>query len=62
MRKLHIWIFMETRLLQSFLAIVQAGSLSGAARLLHISQPALSRQIAALEEDLGQQLFMEKLP
>lgn len=49
---------METRLLQSFLAIVQIGSLSGAAKLLNISQPALSRQIVALEEDLGQKLFI----
>ncbi len=49
---------METRLLQTFLATVQTGTLSAAAQLLNISQPALSRQIAALEEDLGQQLFI----
>lgn len=48
---------METRLLQSFLTVAQTGSLSGAAQTLHISQPALSRQIAALEKDLGQRLF-----
>lgn len=44
-------------LVQSFLAVAEAGSLSGAARVLGRSQPTLGRQIQALERDLGVQLF-----
>ncbi len=36
-------------LMQSFLAVLDAGSLSGAARKLGAQQPTLSRQVAALE-------------
>ena len=43
--------------IRSFLATVEAGSLSGAARKLGLTQPTLSRQIAALELDLGLPLF-----
>lgn len=42
---------------RAFLATAQAGSLSAAARLLGQTQPTLGRQIAALEERLGVQLF-----
>lgn len=45
-------------LLQSFVAVAQAGSLSGAARELGRSQPTLGRQIHALEEHLGLSLFV----
>lgn len=44
-------------LFQSLLAVVDAGGLSAAARRLGVSQPTLSRQIAALEENLGVVLF-----
>ena len=44
---------MELRELRSFLAVVRAGSVTRAAEELHITQPALSRQIAGLERDLG---------
>ena len=44
-------------LLQSFLAVLDAGSLSGAARRLGAQQPTLSRQVAALEAQLGAPLF-----
>ncbi len=44
-------------LLRSFLAVAEAGSLSGAARALGLSQPTLGRQIADLERDLGVALF-----
>ena len=44
--------------LKYFLAIVRAGSLSGAARDVFIAQPALSHQLQLLEQELGQQLFV----
>ena len=43
--------------LRLFDAVAEAGSFTEAARRLHMSQPALSRQIAALEESLGAKLF-----
>ncbi len=42
---------------RAFLATVEAGSLSAAARALRVTQPTLSRQVAALEADLGVTLF-----
>ena len=36
---------------------MQTGTLSEAAEILHLSQPALSRNIKKLEEDLGLTLF-----
>jgi DNA-binding transcriptional LysR family regulator len=44
-------------LMQSFSAVVEAGSLSAAARKTGGSQPTLSRHINALEEALGVRLF-----
>ena len=43
--------------IRAFLATVEEGSLSAAARALGQSQPTLSRQITALETDLGMVLF-----
>ncbi len=43
---------------QAFLATLETGSLSAAARDLGLTQPTLSRQIAALEESLGEALFV----
>jgi DNA-binding transcriptional LysR family regulator len=40
-----------------FLAIVRANSLSGAARLLKVSQPTVSRRLAAMERQFGVKLF-----
>ena len=49
---------MEIRLLRSFLAIAEEGNLTRAADVLHITQPALSRQLNQLETDLGTALFV----
>lgn len=45
-------------LLESFAAVVELTSLNQAAKRLNISQPALSRQVAKLEEELGVELFI----
>ena len=46
--------------LRIFLAVADAGSLSGAARRLKASQPTLSRRIAEMEYALGEPLFIRK--
>lgn len=51
---------MNTRQLQHFLAVLEHGSLAAAAANLAISQPALSKSVAALEDRLGQQLFLRQ--
>lgn len=48
---------MELRLLRSFLAVAREQSISGAARALHLSQPALSRQMMELEAAMGSPLL-----
>ncbi|PEW04377.1 hypothetical protein CN287_23305 [Bacillus cereus] len=54
-----LWgIFMEFYQLEYFQVIAEERSFSKASEVLHISQPALSRQIKALEEELKQQLFI----
>ncbi len=45
-------------LYRSFLAVMEAGSLSAAGRRLRISQPTMGRHIKALEAALGQSLFL----
>ena len=49
---------MELRLLRYFLTVAKEQSFTKAAEQLHITQPTLSRQIAAFEEDLGITLFI----
>ncbi len=44
---------MDIRTMRSFIAIVQTGSITHAAEELHISQPALSRQVIELERELS---------
>jgi LysR family nitrogen assimilation transcriptional regulator len=48
---------MELRQLRYFVAIVDHGSLSRAALVLHIAQPALTQQLRQLEDELGAQLL-----
>lgn len=43
--------------LSTFCAVVEAGSLNLAAERLHLSQPAVSKQVRALEAELGAQLL-----
>ncbi len=43
-----------------FLTITQEGSIVKASKKLHISQPALSKQLKQLEDDLGENLFDRK--
>ena len=52
---------MQIRQLQYVLSVAQHGSIAAASRALNIAQPALSRQIAAIEEEIGNPLF-ERLP
>ncbi|MDP3072807.1 MAG: LysR family transcriptional regulator [Opitutaceae bacterium] len=48
---------MELRQLRYFVAAAEAGNISTAAKKIFLTQPALSRQIKALEGDIGQPLL-----
>jgi DNA-binding transcriptional LysR family regulator len=49
---------LNLRQLEVFNAIVLSGSITAAARLLHISQPGISRSLSNLERDVGFALFI----
>lgn len=48
---------MEFKQLRSFIEVVHRGGFTCAAQTLHISQSAVSKQVAQLEQDVGQPLL-----
>lgn len=46
--------------LEAFLEVIRQGSISKAADTLYVTQPALSRRIKTLENELGYELFIRK--
>lgn len=48
---------MELRVLEYYLMVAREENITRAAKMLHITQPTLSRQLAQLEEELGVKLF-----
>ena len=48
---------MEIKTLRYFLAVAREESMTKAAEILHVTQPTLSKQLKALEDELGKKLF-----
>ena len=48
---------MDTQLLEAFIAVASTGSFSDAAEKIHLTQPAVSKRIALLEQQLNCRLF-----
>ena len=48
---------MDTQNLSAFIEVADSGSFTQAAELLHLSQPAISKRLKALEDQIGQRLF-----
>lgn len=53
---------MEIRQLEAFAAVMSAGSVTAAGKLLDRSQPVVSRQVQELEQELGFKLFTRTRP
>jgi DNA-binding transcriptional LysR family regulator len=51
---------MDLRQLEILCAIAETGTFTGAGEKLHVSQPAISRQVLLLEEELGEPLFLRQ--
>ncbi|MDJ1649898.1 MULTISPECIES: LysR family transcriptional regulator [Gordonibacter] len=49
---------MDIRVLRYFLAVAEEGTMSKAAKEIHVTQPNLSRQISDLEREVGAELFV----
>lgn len=49
---------MDLRMLEYFLAVAREQNITAAAESLHISQPALSTQLKAMEAEFGKQLLI----
>lgn len=49
---------MELRTMRYFLEVARKENMSKAAEVLHVTQPTLSKQLKALEEELGKKLFI----
>ena len=49
---------MDIRVLKYFLAVAREGSITGAAEVLHVTQPTLSRQLIDLEQEVGARLLI----
>lgn len=54
----EVYIKMDIRILRYFLTVAKEQNFTKAAEQLNITQPTLSRQLAALEEELGTALFI----
>jgi len=52
---------LEPALFTTFLAVLEAGRVSAAAKVLHLSQPAVTAQLRKLEESLGAALFVRSV-
>lgn len=52
-----VWVLMDTLQISYFLKVAETEHMTNAAKELHVSQPALSRSLRMLEEDLGVKLF-----
>lgn len=48
---------MEIRVLRYFLTVAREQNMTRAAQTLHVSQPALSKQLKQLEQEIGKKLF-----
>src|SRR5262245_4295106 len=51
---------MDFKQLRAFLTVAETGNVTRAAEVLHLVQPAVSRQIQLLEEDIGAALFQRE--
>ena len=51
---------MEIRTLRYFLAVAREENMTRAAKLLHVTQPTLSKALKSLEDELGKKLFTRR--
>ena len=56
----HRMMYMENRVLRYFLTVISEGNISAAAKLLHVTQPTLLRQLKDLENELNVDLFYRR--